>query len=134
MPGEAVEARGVTVETALREIEEGLARAYHVDVTAFTDRVLADDCVLHTGVGTTSDKRAALDDQASGHPRVTHSHCDEMHIQPLGTDAAMVRGQYTWDAMYVGRPAPRRLRYLRVYARSDAGWQVTAAQVIPVLA
>lgn len=44
----------------------------------------------------------------------------------------MVTGQYTWEATYGGHPISGSFRYLRIYTRTDAGWQIKAGQVTPI--
>ena len=85
------------------------------------------------GPGTTSDKRKVLADHEGKRLHVGSFTFDEMEVQRLGPDAAMVTGQYTWDASYDGHPTPGTFRYLRVYTRGDGGWQIKAGQVTPVL-
>ena len=130
--GGVIEACSTSVEDELRGIEEGLARAYQVNDTDYLGRVLADDYQVTDGPGTTSDKRKVLADHGSKRLRVSTFRFDEMHIQRLGPDAAMVIGQYTWEASYDGHPISGTFRYLRVYVRGDQGWQVKAGQVTPV--
>lgn len=131
--GGSVEAHGASVEDELRHVEEGLARAYQANDASYLGRVLADDYLVTDGPGTTSDKRKVLADHESKRLHVESFTFNEMKVQRLGPDAAMVTGQYTWDASYDGHPIPGSFRYLRVYTRGDGGWQVKAGQVTPVL-
>lgn len=130
--GGSIEARNATVEDELRGIEEGLARAYQANDAAYLGRLLADDYQVTDGPGTTSDKAKVLADHEGKRLRVGSFRFDEMHVTRLGPDAAMVAGQYTWEASYDGHPIPGAFRYLRVYVRGDGGWQVKAGQVTPV--
>lgn len=127
----AIEARGATIEDEIRSMEEGLARAYQANDAGFLGRVLAEDYVVTDGPGTTSDKRKVLADHEGKRLHVGRFTFDEIRVQRLGPDAAMVTGQYTWDASYDGHPIPGAFRYLRVYVRGNAGWQVKAGQVTP---
>ena len=129
----AIEAVGRPVSDLIRDLEEGLARAYLSNDAAFLDRLLSADYLVTDGPGTTSDKRKVLDDHASKRLQVGSFTFDEMSVHTLGPDAAFVTGQYTWDASYAGRPIPGTFRYLRVYVRTDSGWRIRAGQVTPVL-
>ena len=131
--GGSIEAHGASVEDELRHVEEGLARAYQANDAGYLGRVLADDYLVTDGPGITSDKRKVLADHESKRLHVESFTFDEMKVQRLGPDAAMVTGQYTWDASYDGHPIPGTFRYLRVYTRGDAGWQIKAGQVTPLL-
>ena len=131
--GGSPEVKNASVEDELREIEEGLARAYQTHDTNYLKRVLADDYSVTDGPGTVSDKAHVLSDHADGRLRVDAFHFDEMHIQRLSTDTAIVRGQYTWTAFYTGHLISGSYRYLRVYLRAEGGWQIKAGQVTPVL-
>ena len=131
--GGTIEARGGGIEDELRGIEEGLARAYQANDAGYLAAVLADDYVVTDGPGTTSDKAKVLADHQGRRLQVSRFEFDEMRAQLLGPDAAMVTGQYTWDASYAGRPVPGTFRYIRIYTRTDGGWRIRAGQVTPVL-
>lgn len=130
--GGSVEAQNASVEEELRGIEGGLARAYQANDAGYLGRVLADDYQVTDGPGTTSDKAKVLGDHKSKRLRVSSFRFNEMRVQRLGPDAAMVMGQYAWEASYDGHPISGTFRYLRIYTRSDKGWQVKAGQVTPV--
>jgi hypothetical protein len=127
------EVRNQSVEDELRETETALARAYQTHDVNFLRRVLAEDYLVTDGPGTVSDKAKVLADHEKGRLQVSAFHFDEMRVQRLTTDAAMVTGQYTWSAAYDGHPISGVFRYLRIYVRSEHGWQLKAGQVTPVL-
>ncbi len=131
--GGSPEARNVSVEDELREIENGLARAYQTHDTDFLKRVLAEDYLVTDGPGTVSDKSKVLSDHEQGRLQVSAFHFDEMRIHRLTADTAIALGQYTWSAAYNGHPIAGTFRYLRVYVRGEHGWQIKAGQVTPVL-
>ena len=130
--GGAPEARNLTIRDELKVLEQGLAKAYQVHDIGFLNRLLADDYVVIDGPGTVSDKKKVLADHESGRLQVSAFHFDEMKIEPLTADAAVVIGQYTWNASYGGHPIDGTFRYLRVYVHGAHGWQIRAGQVTPV--
>ena len=131
--GGSVEARNGSVVQEITDLENGIARAYLANDVAFLDRTMADDYEVTDGPGTVTDKAKLIEDFGQRKLQVRAFTFDEMDVRTLGPDAAMVLGQYTWDASYEGHPIPvRTFRYLRVYARSDSGWRVRAGQVTPV--
>lgn len=131
--GGDIEAGGTGLETVLRGMEEALARAYQANDAATLGRLLADDYQVTDGPGTISDKRKVLADHESKRLHVSRFSFDEVHVQSLGPDAALVTGQYTWEASYDGHPIPGSFRYMRVYVRGSGGWQIKAGQVTPIL-
>lgn len=132
--GGEVEAHSGNIDASLRELEEGLRRAYLANDAGFLAHVLADDYVVTDGPGTTSDKAKVLADHETKRLQVRSFTFESMAFMRLGPDAAMVTGEYNWDAAYAGHPIPTHsFRYMRVYVRAAAGWQVKAAQVTPIL-
>ena len=133
-PGGAVDARNASVEDEIRNLEQGLARAYRAADVSFLERVLADDYAVTDGPGTVSDKSKVLRDYRDGHLKVSDFEFDAMDVRPISSDAAIVSGQYHWTATYDSHPVPGAFRYLRVYSRDgEHGWRIRAGQVTPVL-
>ena len=131
--GGAVAAHHGSIEGAIRSLEEDLASAYRAADTAWLDRHLADDYVVTDGPGTTSTKAKVLADFRDGRLQVATFGFDEMVVRPVGATAAIVRGQYRWNATYGGHPVPMHVfRYLRIYERTRDAWQIVAGQVTPV--
>lgn len=120
------------VEEEIREMEQGLVHAYQAHDTNFLKRVLAEDYLVTDGPGTVSNKEKVLSDHAQGLLQVSAFKFNEMRVQQLSSDSAMVTGQYTWSATYTGHPISGTYRYLRVYVRTNDGWQIKAGQVTPV--
>jgi uncharacterized protein (TIGR02246 family) len=134
VPGGAVPARNPAAEDAIRDAEHALAQAYQANDAAALEHLLDDDYAVTDGPGTVSDKAKVLEDHETKRLQVRSFRFDDMQVRLLGPEAAVVTGQYTWDASYAGQPIPgATFRYLRVYARTDAGWRVKAGQVTPVL-
>ena len=133
--GGTIEARNGAVTQDVTGLESSIARAYQANDAEALDRIMADDYVVTDGPGTVTSKAKLLEDVGQRKLLVTSFTFDEMDVRTVGPDAALVLGQYTWDASYAGHAIPARtFRYMRAYARVDDGWRVKAGQVTPVLA
>lgn len=132
--GGSVEEQGASIPDEIRSLENELARVYQANDAAALGRLLDDDYAVTDGPGTVSDKAKVLADHDTKRLQVRAFRFDDMKVQMLGSDVAIVTGQYTWDASYAGHHIPGgTFRYLRVYSRTDAGWRIKAGQVTPVL-
>ena len=115
-------------------LENELARAYQANDAAALGRLLDEDYAVTDGPGTVSDKAKVLRDHETKRLQVRAFRFDDMKVQMLGADVAIVRGQFTWDASYGEHRIPGgTFRYLRVYSRTSSGWRIKAGQVTPVL-
>ena len=122
------------LDSAIRSIEEGLARAYQANDVGFFDRILTDDYTVTDGPGTTSDKAKVLRDHRDARLKVSAFTFDAMDVVSLSSTAAAVTGRYHWDAAYDGHPIAGAFRYLRVYVLdNEHGWRVRVGQVTPII-
>ena len=134
--GGSIEAKNARVDSGVRAIEDGLARAYQANDVAYLAGVLADDYVVTDGPGTVSDKAKVLSDHRDHRLKVTDFGFDAMDVRQISPDVVIVTGEYHWTATYDGHSVPPGpFRYLRVYSRVEGdGWHIRAGQVTPVIA
>ncbi|WP_336922403.1 nuclear transport factor 2 family protein [Aquipuribacter sp. SD81] len=102
-----------------------------------TNDVAALDGLLHPGVvgrgpdGSTFTKEEDLDAYRSGRLRIVSVEERSVDVQDDGT-SGVTRTVVDVEAVQGGATAVARMRYTRLWVRSETGWQVLAAVFEPV--
>ena len=115
--------------TAADQIKDAEARRYAAMIAGDTkalDAVLADDLVYTHSTAATETKQEFIDRLSSGlrYKAITQR---EQTIRVIG-DVALVNGLNRMDVERKGEPITFDIRFLAVYARTGAQWQMRAWQ------
>jgi ketosteroid isomerase-like protein len=113
-------------------LEEALRTAVlTADVNAL-DGLIAEDLFFVVHTGALADKAMDLAAHRSGGLRVTQLDPSEQRVHLLG-DAAVVSVRMQMSGVFEGTPFSGAYRYLRVWARRGARWQIVAGQMTAVM-
>jgi hypothetical protein len=94
--------------------------------TAALRVMLADDLTYTHTTGDKQDRTALLRSLASGELRYKSIAPTERTVRFVGADAAVVGGRSSMQVESVGRLHRFSIRYLAVYQRAGAAWQLVA--------
>lgn len=100
-------------------LEEALRQAELGPDAAFFERVLADDAVLD---GEQMKAKVIAAHQANGPAKFTKVEMSDFTLVEHGSDAVVV----TCTGVYEAPSATHRLKFMRVWLRKPAGWQIIA--------
>jgi ketosteroid isomerase-like protein len=116
-------------EQALRDIEQGIARAWMQKDRAFIESVLAVEWSVTQADGTMLTRQTVL---ATFFDAVTFDSnaIDDVTVQLFG-DTAIVRGRTIASGTFNGAPFSARIRFTDVFIRRDGRWQVIASHASP---
>jgi hypothetical protein len=112
-------------EQELRDIEQGLARAWLNRDRAFLERVLAPGWSVTQPDGTMLDRKAVLGEFFDA-VRFEMNVIDDVEVKLFG-DTAVVRGRTTVRATFNDMPVSATIRFTDVFIKRKQQWQVVAS-------
>ncbi|HVH66412.1 MAG TPA: nuclear transport factor 2 family protein [Gemmatimonadales bacterium] len=121
-----LEAQGQgALEDSVRAFESQRAQALlHADTTALA-RLVADDFVEISRLGTVRTKADNLREIATGVLKLTSVHYDSLSVRIYG-DVAVLQGIAENTGSFRGFPFSGKIRYMRVFVRRDGRWRAVA--------
>lgn len=124
-----IEAQGPasTPEDSVRAVELARGQALLRADTVALSRMLADEFVEISRLGTVRTRAANLRDVASGTLRFLSVRYDSLTVRIYG-DVAVLQGIADNTGTFRGFPFQGKLRYTRIFVRRDGRWQAVAMQ------
>jgi uncharacterized protein DUF4440 len=120
-------ARGATPEDSVRAAEVARGQALlHAD-TAALSRLVADEFVEVSRLGTLRTKADNIGDIGNGTLRLLTVKYDSLSVRIYG-DVAVLIGIADNTGTFRGFPFSGKIRYTRVFVRRDGRWQAVAMQ------
>jgi uncharacterized protein DUF4440 len=115
-------------ETALRAIEQGLARAYVKGDRAFVERVLDSEWTVIDAGGRVLDKAQVLRETfESTERRVESARIDRVRVRIYG-DSAIVTGRSWARGSYRGQKMEATFLFTDLFVRRNRQWKVVSSQ------
>jgi uncharacterized protein (TIGR02246 family) len=115
-------------ESAIRELEERLARAWVERDRAFIETLLAPEWTVTDAAGQMLTKQQVLDEAfSSGERRIESMAIDEVRVR-IYENTAVVTGRTRATGSYRGERGSATLRFTDVFVKRDGRWQVVASQ------
>ncbi|HYU77390.1 MAG TPA: DUF3303 family protein [Vicinamibacterales bacterium] len=118
-------ARASRDEQDLRDLEQGLARAWLQRDRAFLDLVLAPEWTVTQADGTILSRSTVLGEFFDA-VRFDTNVIDDVAVTLFG-DTAVVRGRTSVGATFNGVPVSARIRFTDVFIKRKQQWQVVAS-------
>jgi uncharacterized protein DUF4440 len=119
--------RGSTAEDSVRAVEAERGQALLRADTAALSRMVAEEFVEVSRLGTLRSKAANLRDIASGDLKLISVKYDSLQVRIYG-EVAVLQGIADNEGTFRGMPFSGRIRYTRVFVRRDGRWQAVAMQ------
>jgi ketosteroid isomerase-like protein len=117
----------VTLEDSVRALETQRAQALlHAD-TAALSRLIADDFVEISRLGTVRTKADNMREIATGALKLTTVHYDSVSVRVYG-DVAVLQGIADNTGLFRGFPFSGKIRYTRIFVRRGGRWLAVAMQ------
>lgn len=117
----------VTPEDSVRALEAQRAQALlHAD-TAALSRLIADDFVEISRLGTVRTKADNMREIATGALKLTTVHYDSLSVRIYG-DVAVLQGIADNTGLFRGFPFSGKIRYTRIFVRRGGRWLAVAMQ------
>jgi ketosteroid isomerase-like protein len=124
-------AQDSTPEDSVRAAESARAQALlHAD-TAALSRLVADEFIEISRLGTVRTKADNIQDIGSGALHLLSVKYDSLAVRIYG-DVAVLRGIADNTGTMRGFPFAGKIRYLRIFVRRDGRWQAVAMQQTPI--
>lgn len=131
LPLRAQRAPASAVEDSIRELEAARGQALlRADTTALS-RMIADNFVEVSRLGTLRTKADNIRDIQSGDLRLLTIRYDSQTVRVYG-DVAVLIGIADNTGTFRGFPFQGKIRYTRIFARHDGRWQAVAMQQTPM--
>lgn len=117
----------VTPEDSVRALEAQRAQALlHAD-TAALSRLIADDFVEISRLGTVRTKADNMREIATGALKLSSVHYDSLSVRIYG-DVAVLQGIADNTGLFRGFPFSGKIRYTRIFVRRGGRWLAVAMQ------
>lgn len=120
-------AQGTTPEDSVRAVEMARGQALLRADTVALSRMLADEFVEISRLGTVRTRAANIRDIASGELKLTSLRYDSLTVQIYG-EVAVLQGIADNAGTFRGFPFAGKIRYTRIFVRRDGRWQAVAMQ------
>ncbi|HEX2616097.1 MAG TPA: nuclear transport factor 2 family protein [Flavobacteriales bacterium] len=117
--------------TAIIACENDLLRAQRTNDVDLLDRLLHDDLLFNGPSGAAATKAQDLANYRSGGIHLRTVEASDRQISLIG-DNAVVAVTVLLQGNYMGQALDARYRYLRVWKRAGAQWQVIGGAVMPL--
>ena len=121
----------MSVEAEVLAAEERLLEAMRTSDADMLDALLHDDLLFNGPDGSTAGKALDLANYRSGGIQLHAVTGRDRIVRPIG-DCAVVAVTVMLQGSYLGQSLDGAFRYLRVWQRTDAGWQVIGGSVVPL--
>ena len=120
-------AQATTPEDSVRALESQRAQALlNADTTALS-RLIADDFVEISRLGTVRTRADNMREIAAGTLKLTSVRYDSLSVRIYG-DVAVLQGIADNTGVFRGFPFSGKIRYTRVFVRKSGRWQAVAMQ------
>lgn len=120
-----------TPEDSVRVLESARGEALLRADTAALSRMVADEFVEISRLGTLRPKAANIRDIGNGDLHLTSIRYDSLLVRIYG-DVAVLTGIADNTGTFHGVPFAGKIRYMRVFVRRDHRWQAIAMQQTPM--
>ncbi len=120
-------ATGSTPEDSVRAVETARGRALLQADTIALSRMVADEFIEISRLGTRRTRAENIRDIASGELRLTSVRYDSLTVRIYG-DVAVLQGMADNTGTFRGFPFSGKIRYTRIFVRRDGRWQAVAMQ------
>jgi hypothetical protein len=114
--------------SAVTQAEERLRAAMVGADTAVLAGLLAPEYLSTSAVGHTTDRQGTLMAYGGGLVKVDSAAVDDLEVRPYGGAVVSV-GRMVWGGTAAGRAFGGTVRFQRVWAWRDGGWQLVANQL-----
>ncbi|HEY6108948.1 MAG TPA: nuclear transport factor 2 family protein [Gemmatimonadales bacterium] len=123
----ALAGQSATPEDSVRAVEMARGQALlHADTVALS-RMIADEFVEISRLGTLRTRAANIRDIASGELKLTSVRYDSLTVRIYG-EVAVLQGIADNTGTFRGFPFAGKIRYTRIFVRRDGRWQAVAMQ------
>lgn len=120
---------GSTPEDSVRAIEMARGQALIAADTVALSRMVADEFVEISRLGTRRTRADNIRDIASGELKLTSVRYDSLSVRIYGGgDVAVLQGIADNTGTYRGFPFSGKIRYTRIFVHRDGRWQAVAMQ------
>lgn len=116
----------ISIEKEITTCEEQLLTAVRNHDADALATLIHDALIFHLPNGEPAGKAADIDAYRSGNMHVSHISASERMIHAVGNDTAIVSVCVRLQGEYFDQTIDGSFRYLRVWKRTDAGWQIIA--------
>ena len=118
---------GSIPEDSVRAVEMARGQALLRADTVALSRMIADEFVEISRLGTRRTRADRMRDIASGELKLTSVRYDDLTVRIYG-DVALLQGSADNAGTFRGFPFSGRIRYMRIFVRRDGRWQAVAMQ------
>ena len=123
----ALAGQGATTEDSVRAVEMARGQALLQADTVALSRMIADEFVEISRLGTVRTRAANIRDIASGELKLTSVRYDSLTVRIYG-EVAVLQGIADNTGTFRGVPFAGKIRYTRIFVRRDGRWQAVAMQ------
>jgi uncharacterized protein DUF4440 len=123
----ALAGQGATPEDSVRALETARGQALVRADTVALSRMLGDEFVEISRLGTVRTRAANIRDIASGELKLTSVRYDSLTVRIYG-EVAVLQGIADNTGTFRGFPFAGKIRYTRIFVRRDGRWQAVAMQ------
>jgi ketosteroid isomerase-like protein len=124
-------AQGRATEDSVRAVEMARGQALLRADTVALSRMVADEFVEISRLGTLRTKADNIRDISSGVLRLTTVQYDSLTVKVYG-NVAVLQGIADNTGTLRGMPFSGKIRYMRIFVRRDGRWQAVAMQQTPM--
>lgn len=129
--GAAAQQGGSALQDSVRALEQARSQALLRADTAALGRLVADEFVEISRLGTLRTRADNIGEIAGGTLKLTSIHYDSQTVRVYG-DVAILTGIADNTGVFRGFPFNGRIRYTRVFVRRPSGWQAVLMQQTPM--
>jgi hypothetical protein len=121
----------VSDEQRLRDIQEGLARAWKAGDRAYLERVIAPEWTVVQPDGSIVTRDTQIQAYIGGPVKVESIEMNDVRVD-IFDGTAVVRGRTAVTASVNGVRTNFRLRFMDVFLKRESEWQAVASQATPL--
>ncbi|GAB4147276.1 MAG: nuclear transport factor 2 family protein [Cyanobacteria bacterium J069] len=118
------------IETQIRECEVRLYAAMSASDVSELDTLIADDLLFVGPTGELATKAMDLELHRTGGTRFHEFVSKELEIRVWSTHFVLVSAKIFLSGTYLGNAFAGDYRYMRVWRKSEKGWQVAGGSVV----
>jgi ketosteroid isomerase-like protein len=121
------------IETQIRESETRLYAAMSTSDVAELDALIADDLIFSGPTGELATKAMDLELHRTGGTQFHELVPKALEVRVLSADIALASAHIFLSGTYLGNAFAGDFRYMRVWRRSESGWQVAGGSVTTIV-
>lgn len=119
------------IETEIRACEARLRAAMNTSNLSELDALIADDLLFSGPTGELATKAMDLELHRTGGTQFHELVSKALEIRALSENVALASAHIFLSGSYLGNAFAGDFRYMRVWRRGEAGWQVAGGSVTP---